>query len=115
MRVGSIRRTHIGTNVYKALIDMTCSKAVISRCIRELLEVRTAEASICPSDVARSLEADGAAWRALMPAVREVGRQLADNGFVQITQAGKVLAPTGEIRGPIRLRRGPNYSRWQPG
>jgi hypothetical protein len=98
---------------YKALIDMACSKAVISRRIRELLDARASEASICPSDVARSLEENEAAWRELMPAVREVGRQLAGDGFVQITQAGNVLAPTGEIKGPIRLRRGPNYSRWQ--
>lgn len=69
-----------------------------------LLEERAANASICPSDVARALMADG--WRNLMPLVRDVAREMAKEGLVEITQKGKRLSNDGEWRGPIRIVRG---------
>lgn len=74
--------------------------------IERLVDARPAGASICPSEVARHLEGDEAAWRALMPQVRRVAAGLAEAGLLQATRAGKVvdaLAPGG----PIRLSRPP--------
>ena len=64
--------------------------------IRELLNARSAESSICPSDVARAAAPDN--WRPLMEPVRE-----AAHGEVQITQGGEVVDPES-VRGPIRIR-----------
>ena len=70
-----------------------------------LLAARRPGASICPSDVARALHADAAAWRAAMPAVRAEARRLAAEGRLVVTQRGTVLDPAAPWRGAIRLRR----------
>ena len=69
--------------------------------IRELLNARSAESSICPSDVARAAAPDN--WRPLMEPVREVARHMVAHGEVQITQGGEVVDPES-VRGPIRIR-----------
>jgi hypothetical protein len=56
--------------------------------------------SICPSDVARALDAD---WRKLLAPVRRAAAQLADAGRIDILRKGKPIPPH-EIRGVIRLR-----------
>jgi hypothetical protein len=81
----------------------------IARRILELLHAREEAASICPSEVARSLEMDESAWRGLMPQIREVGRMLAMQGVILITQSKQALAPNADIRGPIRFRRGAKF------
>lgn len=78
--------------------------------IQRLLAARTPASSICPSDVARSLHAEEKDWRALMPVVREVARQMAADGRVVITQRGAILDPETSFKGPIRLQRGPNFA-----
>ncbi|WP_081996553.1 DUF3253 domain-containing protein [Luteibacter sp. 9133] len=85
----------------------------IEATIIQLLGRRAPEASICPSDVARALAADEAAWRALMPQVREVAAALARSGRVVITQGAERLSPEDVDRGPVRLRRGPGWSKAQ--
>ena len=73
------------------------------------LQRRDADASICPSEVARALF--GPDGREAMPAVRVVAQRLAGEGRVRATQ-GDVALPTDAIisaRGPIRLRRGPAF------
>jgi hypothetical protein len=55
--------------------------------------------TICPSEVARALDADH--WRDLMPAVRAVGTQLADEGAILILQKGQPVNPR-TAKGPIR-------------
>ncbi len=77
----------------------------VSRLILSLLEVRTAESSICPSQVARAIDADE--WRGLMAAVRLAAIRLAAAGIIEIAQQGMTVEPDGRWRGPIRLRRGP--------
>lgn len=69
----------------------------IEATIRSLLAHR-AGSSICPSDVARIVGADG--WRDLMPTVREVAFALRAAGQVEIMQGGEpaVEAPKGPIR-----------------
>jgi len=69
--------------------------------IRELLNARSAESSICPSDVARAAAPDN--WRPLMEPVREAARHMVADGEVQITQGGEVVDPES-ARGPIRIR-----------
>lgn len=70
--------------------------------ILALAYARGAESSTCPSDAARAVADD---WRPLMSEAREVARELARDGRVELTQRGEVLDPDGEWRGPIRIRR----------
>lgn len=67
--------------------------------IRALAEDRGPRSSICPSDAARAV--GGENWRDLMREARDVARQLAKSGDVQITQRGAVLDPEGDWTGPI--------------
>jgi hypothetical protein len=80
--------------------------AEIAQAIEALLRSRAADASICPSEAARHLRADG--WRPLMPAVRRVAATLARAGRLRITQGAREVAPReldgDTLRGPIRLR-----------
>jgi len=84
---------------------MQHSDALISRTILQLLGERTPSASICPSEVARALEEDEPAWRALMPKVRAVAADLQDAGRLNITRGSAVLTRNEIEGGPIRLRR----------
>ncbi|QJR37136.1 DUF3253 domain-containing protein [Gemmatimonas groenlandica] len=81
----------------------------ITDMIAQLLNARAADASICPSEVARALAPDQ--WRALMPQVRAVAADLALAGALRITQGSVEIAPgavlAGLTRGPLRLRRAP--------
>ena len=70
--------------------------------IRSLLAERSAESTICPSDVARATGTDE--WRPLMEPVRRAARRLVAAGEVQIVQGGRVVDPS-TARGPIRIRR----------
>lgn len=71
--------------------------------IARLLDSRPADASICPSEVARAASPEG--WRADLDGVRHVARHLARRGHLAITQAGCTRDPDAPLRGPIRLRR----------
>ena len=75
--------------------------------ITQLLDARAADASICPSEVARAWAPDS--WRDLMPQVRVVAAELALAGALRITQGSVEVAPeavlAGLTRGPLRLRR----------
>lgn len=75
----------------------------IAAAIRSLLDARAPGATICPSEAARAVAGDDD-FRALMPAVRAVARELVDRGELEITQGGRVVDPR-KARGPIRLRR----------
>jgi Protein of unknown function (DUF3253) len=74
------------------------------------LSRRAADSSICPSEVARALESDEAAWRALMPRVREVAAALRDAGRLRITRGGVVVPDDALHRGAIRLARGADFN-----
>lgn len=73
------------------------------------LSRRAADSSICPSDVARALQSDEAAWRALMPQVREVAAAMQDSGLLRITRGGVEVPRNALPRGAIRLKRGPDF------
>ena len=71
------------------------------------LSRRAADSSICPSEVARAMQADEHAWRALMPQVREVAAAMRDAGRLRITRGGADVPTVALHRGAIRLARGP--------
>lgn len=81
--------------------DSIPNSAALTSKIRELLSARSADSSICPSDVARAMKPDD--WRPLMDPVREAAAALVDVGEVEITQKGEVV-DLGTVRGPIRIR-----------
>lgn len=82
--------------------DEGADRARLAAAMRSLLRARSASSSICPSDGARV--AGGLRWRSLLPAAREVARELARNGSVVITQADRQLDPNAVWRGPVRIR-----------
>lgn len=74
--------------------------------IRALLRHRAGK-TICPSDAARTI--GGAQWRDLMPAVREVAAELAEQGHVLVQQKGETV-DIATAKGPVRLAPGPDMS-----
>lgn len=74
--------------------------------IVDLLGRRSADVTICPSEVARGL--GGEAWRDLMQPTRDAAGTLADNGVIEVVQRGEPV-DVRTARGPVRLRRGPSW------
>jgi len=60
--------------------------------------------SICPTEVARALEPEEAAWRPLMGRIRRAALALQAEGRIDILRKGKPVAADA-VRGVIRLRR----------
>ncbi len=80
--------------------------ARLEQTVLDLLAQRRAGATICPSEVARAVAADGQAWRDLMDPVRAAVGRLVDRDEVDVTQGGEVV-DLASARGPIRVRRRP--------
>jgi hypothetical protein len=59
--------------------------------------------------VARALRSDEAAWRALMPRVREVAAAMRSEGRLRITRGGVDVPADALHRGAIRLARGTGF------
>jgi Protein of unknown function (DUF3253) len=76
--------------------------ARLERAIEELLDRRSPEASICPSEAARAVDPQG--WRDLMPDARAAAGRLAAAGSAEVTQGGQVVDVT-TAHGPVRVRR----------
>jgi hypothetical protein len=74
----------------------------LERAVEALLDRRASDATICPSEAARAVDAEG--WRELMPAARAAAGRLAERGLVEVTQGGKVV-DVRTARGPVRVRR----------
>lgn len=70
--------------------------------IRKLLDQRSKEASICPTEAARLVQPED--WRQLLEPARRAARRLVESGEVEITQGGRVVDPS-HARGAIRIRR----------
>jgi hypothetical protein len=87
----SCRRARLGD------VDSRLESTII-----ELLTARAHDASICPSEAARSV--GGSDWRKLMEPARMAARRLVARGEVEITQGGQVVDPS-RAKGPIRIRR----------
>ena len=74
--------------------------------LRSLLQHRRPDASLCPSDVSRVIGADR--WRAVQPLVLDRLWLLQERGVVVITQGGEPV--DSDARGPVRVRRGPEFA-----
>ena len=80
--------------------------AALEAKILELLKLRGAGKTICPSEAARAVSADPedqAAWQPLMEPARAAARRLVSQGRIVITQGGHVVEPS-TAKGPIRLK-----------
>mmetsp|Transcript_10823 Transcript_10823/g.18303 ORF Transcript_10823/g.18303 Transcript_10823/m.18303 type:complete len:87 (+) Transcript_10823:208-468(+) len=64
---------------------------------------RGVDKTICPSEVARTV-GTSETWRDLMDLVRDVGCELAREGYIHVTQKGKIVEDPQQVRGPIRYR-----------
>ena len=73
----------------------------LERSILDLLAERERTSTICPSEAARAVGADG--WRELMEPARRAARRLVTAGSVEVTQGGRVVDPS-TAKGPIRIR-----------
>jgi hypothetical protein len=73
----------------------------LERSILALLAERERTSTICPSEAARAVGADG--WRDLMEPARRAARRLVAAGSVEVTQGGRVVDPS-TAKGPIRIR-----------
>ena len=69
--------------------------------IQALLDQRSRDSTICPSEAARVVGGDE--WRELMEPSRRAARRLVAQGMVEITQKGRVVDPS-TAKGPIRIR-----------
>lgn len=81
---------------------VTAEDRALEAAILELLEERSASASLCPSEAARRVDPQG--WRDLMEPARRAARRLVAADRLEITQRGQVVDPD-QARGPVRLRR----------
>ena len=63
-----------------------------------------AQKSFCPSEVARALESQEAAWRRLLKPIRTSATKLAQSGQIEILRHGKPVDPHEPFKGVIRLR-----------
>src|SRR3954469_14704497 len=74
----------------------------LEQTIGALLDQRRPGTTICPSEAARAVDAEG--WRELMPAARAAAGRLAAAGEVEVTQRGTVV-DVATAGGPVRIRR----------
>jgi hypothetical protein len=77
-------------------------RARLEAAIRALAAHRGPDSSTCPSDAARAVGVDD--WRTVMDDAREIARDLARAGVVEITQQGEVVDPDSGWHGPVRIR-----------
>lgn len=74
----------------------------------ELLDRRSDQATICPSEVARAIaskagaDPTGQAWRAVMPVVHAAIDQMMDDGLIELSWKGKNMPSRS---GPYRIGR----------
>ncbi len=76
------------------------AEAQIESSILGLTRERGPGKSICPSDVARTMQPN---WQVLLPVVRRVAVRLALDGKIEITRKGRAIDPL-TMKGVIRLR-----------
>lgn len=69
---------------------------IIESKIFELLATRKNGATICPSEVARSLAFEPALWRMLMPQIRHVAQSLVRDGRLRVTRGGVLVMPKAQ-------------------
>ena len=70
----------------------------------KLLDACPAGETVCPTEVARRIDADGMHWRDLLEPVRMAARRLHHAGELEILQSGRRVDPD-TARGSLHLRR----------
>ena len=83
------------------------SPARVEATARSLLRQRSADKTICPSEIARVVASPD--WRPVMAAVRSVAADLAAAGVLQVCQRGRPVPDPTAARGPVRYGRGPAF------
>jgi hypothetical protein len=78
-------------------VDTDLEAAIVA-----LLDQRSAQASICPSEAAKMV--GGEQWRDLMEPARAAARRLVVTGTVEIFQGSQVV-DASTAKGPIRVRK----------
>lgn len=81
-------------------IDATDARSKVRAAMLQVLEERGPRKTACPSTIAR--EVSETEWDQLMPIVREVAQELAEEGEVAVTQNGESVDPVSAT-GPIRI------------
>lgn len=96
------------TSRWKAMRDQP--RSTPQSATRDLLECRAAEATVCPSEVARAMarakDGQDANWRLFMPDVHAAVDLMAAEGRVRLSWKGQ---PCPVRTGPYRLHRGRNF------
>lgn len=87
--------------------DEAACRARVGAALRSMLRTRDAEATVCPSDIARIV--GGVDWREAMDRVRSVVEDFRTSGAVEVRQRGEVVPIGSSSTGPIRVGRGPRF------
>ena len=74
----------------------------LAAAVLALADHRGPDGTTCPSDAARAV--GGPDWRGAMDEVRDVVRELAAEGRVEVTQGGTAIDAAGPWHGPVRIR-----------
>jgi hypothetical protein len=82
----------------KEATEEPTDKEIRDEILRQLMSMNSG-ASICPSDVARSLRQQ---WRQWMPMIREVASEMARDNEIAVTQQGQPIE-IETATGPVRL------------
>jgi len=97
-----------------AMKPPVAAEDILKQHIDRLLSAREHPKTICPSEVARSLDStelksvDASDWRDLMPEIRRLAWTMRDHGEVEVLQKGQPVpedVALEDIKGPIRLRK----------
>ncbi len=75
---------------------------LLQKLILQLLDQRSHDSSICPSEAARATGRSD--WRSLMPEARRAAADLASQKLVRVTQGDQEVDPL-VAKGPIRIRK----------
>ena len=87
------------------VLDAGCGKGWFSRRLAECGHlVDGIDASEHAVAECRKRAVGGDRWRHLVPVARDIARDLAAAGELEVTQRGQVLPPGGTWKGPVRLR-----------
>jgi hypothetical protein len=83
-------------------VGMGQAEEDLEHAIIDLLDQRTGNQSITPTEAAKLVGGDG--WQSLMSHAQTAVVRLAERGEVEITMKGKVVDPS-HVDGPVRIRR----------
>ena len=75
--------------------DLTAQDEALEAALRERLARVRVGATVCPSEIARSVSDD---WRPLMEPTRAAARRLVANGEAEVVQRGQVVDPAQRPR-----------------